>query len=425
MTDDHIHCHVLEWKYPPISLKILFSRIAEKHHPSFYFQSKDTHQELICFILEKKVLLSNIHCFVNSLPEGVFFVGLCSFDGTESNFFVPKFVVERNGTQIRGKVFMKKNVSSTEAESIFATYIEIFLEESFTNSRTTTELPYCISWEDLFANDQSFKSSTSQKSFDQSQKKNWPNLFAKAHQEITQKKLDKIVIARCRRGSIVNANEENSWIFSKIFHNFFQDTPQTYQVSFCWAKNEAILSISPETLCKVESNRVYTESLAGSCCGDSEEDFLQNFKIQKENNFVANFLHETLAKHCVEIHQSDLHSVYLGYVQHARRIFTSKLAEKNNYWNLIQDLHPTPAVCGTPRKLAKQFIQAQEKFPRKWYAGFGGMFYKDSCDTFVNIRMIYMQNNFLYQYAGVGVTLESTLEGEGNELLQKFRYWPR
>ena len=42
--------------------------------------------------------------------------------------------------------------------------------------------------------------------------------------------------------------------------------------------------------------------------------------------------------------------------------------------SLVRALHPTPAVCGTPRDAAFRWIAAHEPTPRGWYAGAVGWF---------------------------------------------------
>ena len=41
---------------------------------------------------------------------------------------------------------------------------------------------------------------------------------------------------------------------------------------------------------------------------------------------------------------------------------------------LVEALHPTPAVCGVPRDEALEFLLAAEPFQRGWYAGPVGWF---------------------------------------------------
>src|SRR5690606_19295161 len=39
---------------------------------------------------------------------------------------------------------------------------------------------------------------------------------------------------------------------------------------------------------------------------------------------------------------------------------------------IIEKLHPTPAVCGLPKDLSKEYILANEGYDRKFYSGFLG-----------------------------------------------------
>ena len=45
--------------------------------------------------------------------------------------------------------------------------------------------------------------------------------------------------------------------------------------------------------------------------------------------------------------------------------------------DIVLALHPTPALCGLPKKEAKEFILKSEGYNRKFYSGFLGEVNKD------------------------------------------------
>ena len=84
--------------------------------------------------------------------------------------------------------------------------------------------------------------------------------------------------------------------------------------------------------------------------------------------------------------------------------------------NLLNTLHPTPAVCGLPKEAAKFFILQNEKYDRTYYSGFLGEI-NDDFDTelFVNLRCAKIEKNVAQIYVGGGITKESNPEKEWSE----------
>ncbi|HLV50467.1 MAG TPA: chorismate-binding protein, partial [Flavobacterium sp.] len=83
--------------------------------------------------------------------------------------------------------------------------------------------------------------------------------------------------------------------------------------------------------------------------------------------------------------------------------------------NLIQNLHPTPAVCGLPKKEAFDFIWENEGYNREFYTGFIGIEKENMKDYFVNLRCAQIFQNQIQIYVGGGITAESNPEKEWEE----------
>uniref|UniRef100_UPI0040474081 chorismate-binding protein n=1 Tax=Flavobacterium sp. TaxID=239 RepID=UPI0040474081 len=48
-------------------------------------------------------------------------------------------------------------------------------------------------------------------------------------------------------------------------------------------------------------------------------------------------------------------------------------------------MHPTPAVCGLPKKEAMEFVLKEEGYDRKFYSGFLGEWNRNEASMFVLI----------------------------------------
>jgi isochorismate synthase EntC len=84
---------------------------------------------------------------------------------------------------------------------------------------------------------------------------------------------------------------------------------------------------------------------------------------------------------------------------------------------LLQGLHPTPAVCGSPLLTAYSTIRRHEPFDRGFYAGPIGYLSSTACDVGVGIRSALLSAGCksLTVYAGAGIVTGSTAEGEWDE----------
>jgi len=84
-------------------------------------------------------------------------------------------------------------------------------------------------------------------------------------------------------------------------------------------------------------------------------------------------------------------------------------------------LHPTPAVCGTPRAAAFGQIAAAETFDRGLYAGPFGYASASGCDFCVGIRSALFRGATAHLFAGAGIVRGSEPGAEWEEVHVKMR----
>ncbi len=83
-------------------------------------------------------------------------------------------------------------------------------------------------------------------------------------------------------------------------------------------------------------------------------------------------------------------------------------------------LHPTSAVCGTPKQEAIDFISATESHDRSMYSGYvGPVNLGNATHLFVNLRTVEIRGNKAVFYAGCGITEDSIPEKEWQETQMK------
>ena len=67
--------------------------------------------------------------------------------------------------------------------------------------------------------------------------------------------------------------------------------------------------------------------------------------------------------------QAEPHILTLARIQHLETDIGAPAPEGRSVLELVEALHPTPAVCGVPRDAALEFLRVEEPFQRGWYAG--------------------------------------------------------
>ena len=186
---------------------------------------------------------------------------------------------------------------------------------------------------------------------------------------------------------------------------------------------------SPEMLCHINGNKeIRTEALAGTMKrGDSpsqekniEEALLSKKKEIEEQGIVLDFLKKRLHYLCEYIEEpTPLEVIKIANVQHLYQSLSGVLKNNILLHDLLNELHPTPAVCGEPKLPAKAFINRVEPFSRGWYAGFIGLFSDTEIDIAVSIRSVLQTKNARYLFSGAGILTQSDPKAEWDELDHK------
>ena len=89
--------------------------------------------------------------------------------------------------------------------------------------------------------------------------------------------------------------------------------------------------------------------------------------------------------------------------------------------NLIFALHPTPAVCGYPKRESQEMISEIEDFDRGLYAGAIGIISFDEITFCVGIRSALHHDSHYWFWGGAGLVKSSRPESEFEEMNNKMK----
>lgn len=172
------------------------------------------------------------------------------------------------------------------------------------------------------------------------------------------------------------------------------------------------LGASPELLFRKRGEVYQTISLAGTRKTGSEEAWGE--KEIEEQSFVTDFIQRELENLGAEkIVLGDVKSRSAGSVEH---LCTEIQFEYNGDWKEVMNtLHPTPAVCGMPREQAKGIVADLETHDREYYTGLIGIEQGNNVDVYVILRCLKYSEDLLHVFVGAGITDSSIPELEARE----------
>lgn len=227
---------------------------------------------------------------------------------------------------------------------------------------------------------------------------------------LQDRNIGKAILSRIKR---VDFHEDRRLeLFRKLSHKY----PKT----FCYTFDSPLLGkwigATPETLVKIEEGRGITMSLAGTKSVEDNSDWGE--KEIYEQQLVTDFIRGELVAVCENVRVSERQELIAGPVKHLVHYFDFDVTS-GKQWNLIQNIHPTPAVSGFPRTEALKCIADFEPHNRSFYAGIIGMKSGNKTHLFVNLRSAQILKNQLYLYLGGGLTQQSNPESEWEETENK------
>jgi len=241
--------------------------------------------------------------------------------------------------------------------------------------------------------------------------------FANFHSQLVSGAFRKIVLARC-------ADEETPDTIPplQLFHRACMLYPRMFIALVSTPKSGCWLTATPEILLDGKADAWRTIALAGTMklegehlAGEGEASTWSTKNIQ-EQRIVATYITECLEQFTGEFHEEGPRTVRAANLVHLRSDFTFSLPDNRHLGDLLHALHPTPAVCGLPKRETFAFITHNEHTPRRYYSGFMGMLDPETeTHLYVSLRCMNIEGNRYHLYAGGGLLKDSQEELEWQE----------
>jgi menaquinone-specific isochorismate synthase len=253
----------------------------------------------------------------------------------------------------------------------------------------------------------------------------WQREIEQATDRIASGALEKVVLAQAlsvQTGAAIDPTD----VLARLADSY----PDCFRFLFEPETGGTFLGATPERLVSLEGQTLDTEALAGSIGrGETvaEDEWLasqlrDSEKNNHEHELVVDAVLDQLAELATDVTTGARVIRKLSTVQHLRTPIRATVDEDRHVLDLVEALHPTPAVGGLPPDRALETIRETEVFDRGWYAAPVGWFDADGDGSFaVAIRSALTRDRTATLFAGAGIVPDSDPDEEWDELQLKYR----
>lgn len=195
-----------------------------------------------------------------------------------------------------------------------------------------------------------------------------------------------------------------------------------------WLKDKFSV-LSPETFVKIRNGKISSFPMKGTIDAsiqNAEKVILNDPKEKAEHATIVDLIRNDLSIIAANVEVSryryiDKLSTNKGELLQVSSEITAQLPEdySSKMGDLIFSLLPAGSISGAPKPKTLEIIEKAEGYDRGFYTGIFGWCDGENLDSAVMIRFVEQQNSRLIFKSGGGITSQSDIEKEYNELIQK------
>jgi isochorismate synthase len=193
-------------------------------------------------------------------------------------------------------------------------------------------------------------------------------------------------------------------------------------MTFAYGRGRSVfVGASPETLAAVRGSALDTAAVAGTSPAGHGAGLLASEKDRHEHALVIDDVRAALAPICDRVDvagRPELHEA--GSVVHLATPIHATLAPRTTLLAAAELLHPTAALCGVPRPVARRLLAERETLDRGWYGGpIGWLDGRGGGVLAVAIRSALLEPGRALAFAGAGIVRGSSPAAEWEETERK------
>ena len=208
----------------------------------------------------------------------------------------------------------------------------------------------------------------------------------------------------------------------------FENTKSKFKLRFK-NQDEDFVCFSPERFVEIKENKIFTYPMKGTIDANipnAKEKILNNLKEMSEHTMVVDLLRNDLGIIGTNVRVESFR--YIDIINAGNKELlqvSSKISaslEDNwseNIGDIITSILPAGSITGTPKKKTIEILKSIEDYDRDFYTGIFGVFDGKNLDSSVMIRFIEEKNGEKFYKSGGGITCDSDVNLEYEELLDK------
>lgn len=195
-----------------------------------------------------------------------------------------------------------------------------------------------------------------------------------------------------------------------------------------WVK-DAFLVLSPETFVQMKEGTIRTFPMKGTIDAfipNAEEMLLNDEKEMAEHATIVDLLRNDLSMVAEDIqvpryrYVEKIKTLQKDLLQVSSEITGILPADYlSHLGDIIFKLLPAGSISGAPKPKTLEIIEKAEGYERGFYTGVCGYFDGENLDSAVMIRFLEQTEDGLVYKSGGGITFQSEMENEYEELIQK------
>ncbi len=195
-----------------------------------------------------------------------------------------------------------------------------------------------------------------------------------------------------------------------------------------WLKDRFTV-LSPETFIQIRNSKISSFPMKGTidaALPNAKNIILNDPKEKAEHATIVDLIRNDLSIVAENVELTryrylDKLSTNKGELLQVSSEITGKLPDNyhQKLGDIIFSLLPAGSICGAPKPKTLEIIEKAEGYGRGFYTGIFGWFDGKNLDSGVMIRFIEQQADQLVFKSGGGITSQSELEKEYEELIQK------
>uniref|UniRef100_A6VVS0 isochorismate synthase n=1 Tax=Marinomonas sp. (strain MWYL1) TaxID=400668 RepID=A6VVS0_MARMS len=218
----------------------------------------------------------------------------------------------------------------------------------------------------------------------------------------------------------------------RLLANIMAQNPSAYHFSVP-LENSVLIGASPELLIRKQGNKIFSNPLAGSAKrfdnADADRQAAKSLSNSKKDHYEHRLVVDAIRASLLPVVErlnvrEEPSLISTPTMWHLSTDIEATLPAVNppSVFDLIKQIHPTPAMCGTPTLQAQHHIEDLEPHQRGFFSGLVGW-----CDAEGNgewaiaIRCAEVSENKVTLFAGAGVVPDSNPESEWLETSAKMR----